>query len=48
MTRIGAVATAGTIPAIGQKNIANRKRPPTTTDVRPVRPPWDTPDALSM
>ena len=39
MISAGAVASGGTTPAIGEKNIASRNSTPTTTDVRPVRPP---------
>ena len=36
------------MPAIGEKNMASRNSTPTTTAVRPVRPPSAMPDALSM
>src|SRR5436305_9478468 len=48
ITNAGAVASGGITPAIGEKNIANRNSAPVTTDASPVRPPSDTPDALSM
>ena len=43
----GAVAKAGIEPASGEKKRPSRKRTPTTTAVRPVRPPACTPEALS-
>ena len=47
-TSAGAVATAGTAPMTGAKNMAERNRPATTTDTKPVLPPALTPAALSM
>ena len=44
----GAVAAAGMAWAQGATNRAARNSTPTTTAVRPVRPPDATPDALSM
>ena len=48
MTRIGAVASGGITPARDDRNRERRNSTPTTTDVSPVRPPSDTPAALSM
>ena len=42
-----AVATAGTVPASGAKNMASRNSAATTSAVSPVRPPACTPAALS-
>jgi hypothetical protein len=36
------------MPASGEKNSASRKNIATNTAVRPVRPPADTPAALSI
>ena len=47
-TNAGAVAYAGIVPAKGDKNKASKKQTPTTTDVKPVRPPTDTPDIDSI
>jgi len=44
----GAVAWAGITLARGEKNMARRKRTPTTTDAKPVLPPSATPAADSM
>ena len=46
-TSAGAVAHAGTIETIGEKNSARRKSTPVTNAVSPVRPPCSTPLALS-
>ena len=46
--RAGAVAAAGIAWASGAANRATRNNRPTTTAVRPVRPPAETPDALSI
>ncbi len=48
MIRAAAVAWPGTTPTIGEKNIAARKRTPTTIATQPVRPPWATPAPDSM
>ena len=44
----GAVAAAGTIPAIGAANMASRNSPATITECSPVRAPSATPAADSM
>jgi hypothetical protein len=44
---IGAVAAAGTIKNRGDKNRAKRNITATVNDVKPVRPPSATPEALS-
>eukprot|EP00968_Pinguiococcus_pyrenoidosus_P009597 scaffold744_cov240-Pinguiococcus_pyrenoidosus.AAC.4 len=46
-TRIGAVAVAGTRLKSGAKKSEQRKKMPTKTAVRPVRPPSLMPAALS-
>ena len=46
-TKAGVVAAAGTIRKIGAKNSAKKNIPATVNEVNPVRPPSDTPDALS-
>ena len=43
-----AVAYVGTICASGAKNIISKKQIPTTTAVKPVRPPTDTPATDSI
>ncbi len=48
MMSAGAVALAGTMPAIGEKNIASRKSTPVTMLTMPVRPPAATPAPDSM
>ena len=48
MISAGAVASGGTIPAIGEKNMASRNSTPTTTEVMPVRPPSPMPAPDSM
>src|SRR5438876_692679 len=48
MTSTGAVASLGTIPTSGATSRQARNRIPTTTAVSPVRPPSETPAALSM
>ena len=48
MMSAGAVAFAGTMPAIGEKNMASRKSTPTMMPTMPVRPPWATPAPDSM
>ncbi len=48
MISAGAVALAGTIAAIGEKNIATRNRTATITPTQPVRPPTPTPEPDSM
>ena len=47
ITRAGAVAKDGIAKKIGDKNRDNPKRIAVVTEVRPVRPPSDTPEALS-
>ena len=47
MTSTGVVAAAGTDRNRGAKNNAIRKQTAVTKAVRPVLPPWATPDALS-
>ena len=42
-----AVAHAGTINAMGEKNTANKKKNPIKIAVNPVRPPASTPAELS-
>jgi len=46
--RTGAAASGGTIPARGYRKMAKRNRTPTTTDVKPVRPPSAIPADLSI
>ena len=46
--RAGAVAAAGIACTKGAKNRVQRNKNPTTTLVKPVRPPTATPEALSM
>ena len=48
ITSAGAVAAAGTMPAIGEMNMAARNRRPAMTATQPVRPPWATPAPDSM
>ena len=45
--RAGVVAAPGTIRNNGEKNMDKKKSPATTKAVSPVRPPADTPVALS-
>ena len=45
--RTGAVAAPGTARKNGARNSAIRKQMAVTNDVRPVRPPSPTPEALS-
>lgn len=47
-TKAGAVAMAGMIESIGEKNIKGRNNNPATTAVKPVRPPSSTPAADSI
>ncbi len=47
-TSAGAVAAVGMACTRGAKAMAARNSRPTTTLVRPVRPPAATPEALSM
>ena len=47
MIRAGAVAAAGIERKRGEKNSEIAKQMPTTNAVRPERPPWVTPAALS-
>ena len=47
MIKAGAVAADGIERNSGEKNIAITKQPPTTRAVKPERPPWATPAALS-
>src|SRR5690606_18490465 len=47
-TSTGAVATPGTSPSSGDRNMNGRNNRPVTTAVRPVRPPALTPAADSM
>jgi len=46
--RTEAAASGGTIPARGYRKMAKRNRTPTTTDVKPVRPPSAIPADLSI
>lgn len=48
MISIGAVAAAGIDKNSGERNRANMKHMAIVRDVSPVRPPWATPDELSM
>ena len=48
MIRTGAVASLGIVPASEPRNSVPKNRMATTTEVRPVRPPSDTPAALSI
>ena len=48
MIRAGAVALAGTTPAIGEKNMATANSRATITPTQPVRPPTPTPEPDSM
>ena len=43
----GAVAAGGIERNSGERNRVTAKQQATTNAVRPVRPPWDMPDALS-
>ncbi|MNC51449.1 hypothetical protein D3C75_1007410 [compost metagenome] len=45
--RAAAVAEPGIRATTGARNKDNRKHTPVVTEVRPVRPPWATPAALS-
>ena len=47
ITRAGAVAAAGIERKSGEKKSDAAKHIPTTNAVRPERPPWATPAALS-
>ena len=47
ITKAGAVAALGMIPATGAKKHASRNRIATVTEVKPVRPPSETPAVLS-
>jgi hypothetical protein len=42
------VAWGGTTSATGEKNSATKKRSPVTSEANPLRPPSETPAALSM
>ena len=48
MIRAGAVASGGTMPMIGAKNMNGKNRRPQTTATQPVRPPTLMPEADSM
>ena len=47
MTKAGAVASGGTIPKTGDRNIAKMKQTAVDTEVIPVRPPAPIPAADS-
>ena len=48
MMRAGAVALAGTMPAMGENGMAAKKQIATMTPTQPVRPPTPTPAPDSM